>query len=176
MKIGLERLELLGLRAGKASSKVSLTEQLYVKSFRKALQNNSRYIVLHQWYIDGIECDIIIIDSSTGTIVANIEIDGVHHSEPRKQHVTKLRDEYLTAHHGIRVVRVDVMVRTNNQDSVDAVVHRELNDLGIPSLGQQVTSLPYTQELLLLPHHQLVRQQIQQICECRDMPGIHILK
>ena len=90
--------------------------------------------------------------------------------------MTKLRDEYLTAHHGIRVVRVDAMVRTNNQDNVDAVVHRELNDLGIPSLGQRVTSLPYTQELLLLPHHQLVRQQVQQICECRDMPGIHILK
>jgi very-short-patch-repair endonuclease len=176
MKIGLERLELLGLRAGKASSKVSPTEQLYVKLFRKALQNNSRYIVLHQWYIDGIECDIIIIDSSTGTIVANIEIDGVHHSEPRKQHVTKLRDEYLTAHHGIRVVRVDAMVRTSNQDSPDAVVHRELNDLGIPSLDQRVASLPYTQELLLLPHHQLVRQQVQQICECRDMPGIHVLK
>ena len=176
MKIGLDRLELLGLRDLIASSKVSRTEQLYVKSFRKALQNNSRYIVLHQWYIDGIECDIIIIDSSTKTIVANIEIDGVHHSKPRTQHVTKLRDEYLTAHYGIRVVRVDVMVRTNNQDSVDAVVHRELEHLGIPSLGQRVASLPYTQELLLLPHHQLVRQQVQQICECRDMPGIHVLK
>jgi very-short-patch-repair endonuclease len=131
MRIGLDRFELLGLRDGKAISKVSYIEQLYVDSFRKSLQNNSRYIVLHQWYIDGIECDIIIKDSSTGTIVANIEIDGVHHSKPRKQRSTKLRDEYLTAHHGIRVVRVDVMVRMNNQDSLDAGVSKLLKDVEI---------------------------------------------
>jgi very-short-patch-repair endonuclease len=134
MKTGLERLELLGLKAGKASSKVSSSEKLYVDLFRKALKKNSRYEVKHQWYIDGIECNIIIIDSSSGNIVANIEIDGIHHSEPRKQRLIKLRDEYLTdhPHHGIRVVRMDaMMVRTNNQKTINTMVSRVLKDLDI---------------------------------------------
>ena len=131
MKTGLERLELLGLKAGKASSKVSSSEKLYVDLFRKALEENSRYEVKHQWYIDGIECDIIIIDSSKGNIVANIEIDGVYHSKPRRQRLTKLRDEYLSDHHRIRVERVNVMMVRVNQEIVDTDVKRVLKNLDI---------------------------------------------
>ena len=131
MKTGLERLELLGLKAGKASSKVSSSEKLYVDLFRKALEKNSRYEMNHQWHIDGIECDIIIIDSSQGNIVANIEIDGVYHSEPRKQRLTKLRDEYLTDHHRIRVVRMHAKMVRENQEIVDTDVKRVLKDLDI---------------------------------------------
>jgi len=131
MKTGLKRLELLGLIELKFSStKVSYSEKLFVKSFRNALQNNSRYQVLHQWFLDGLECDVVIMDSSTGAIVANIEIDGIHHSEPRKQYMMKLRDEYFTEHHGIRVERVDVMGMKNGE-WVDREVNRVLKKLCI---------------------------------------------
>jgi len=98
-----------------------------VKSFRNALQNNSRYQVLHQWFLDGLECDVVIMDSSTGAIVANIDIDGIHHSEPRKQYTMKLRDEYFTEHHGIRVERVHAPWLRD----ADKEVYRVLKKLGI---------------------------------------------
>jgi len=132
MKTGLKRLEMLGLIGAPkfSSTKVSYSEKLFVKSFRNALQDNSRYQVLHQWFLDGLECDVVIMDSSTGAIVANIEIDGIHHSEPRKQYMMKLRDEYFTEHHGIRVERVDVMGMKNGE-WVDREVNRVLKKLCI---------------------------------------------
>jgi len=121
----LKPLRLLGLTSTNDEDDgcISHIEELYLNEFRHALQNTP-YEVLSQAYLDGMECDVIITEvkstptscdcdstnsyHSTQTIVANIEIDGPHHKQPKKLQYTELRDEYFRQHHGVSVRRVDV--------------------------------------------------------------------
>jgi len=74
--------------------------------------------------MDDMECDMIITEvkstptscdcdstnsyHSTQSIVANIEIDGPHHKQPKKLQYTEFRDEFFRQPHGVSVRRVDV--------------------------------------------------------------------
>jgi hypothetical protein len=120
----LKPLRLLGLTStnDEDDGRISHIEELYLNEFRHALQNTP-YEVLSQAYLDGMECDVIITEvkstptscdcdstnsyHSTQTIVANIEIDGPHHKQPKKLQYTRLRDEYFQQHHGVSVRRVN---------------------------------------------------------------------
>ena len=149
MKSRLDRFEQFGLIDGAASdvhhSKIqskpsSIIERVYVEEFRRQLKNTD-VTVMHRAWIDGIECNIIIIrksnsssstsSSSTGNIEANIEIDGPHHKQPHKLYFTSLRDHYFQHHYGFPVLRQDVSGRMKKGDEVKEDVRRILKGLGI---------------------------------------------
>ena len=113
-------------------SRISKIEELYLKEFQLALQNTP-YEVWSQAYLDGMECDLIIIMKSSPTcdhpiitnsnsyhnsqtIVVNIEIDGPHHKQPKKLQYTRLRDEYFRQCHGVSARRVDVASSSRRMD------------------------------------------------------------
>jgi very-short-patch-repair endonuclease len=69
--------------------------------------------------------------STTGNIVANIEIDGHHHKQAHKLYFTSLRDHYFQHHYGFPVLRQDVSGRMKTRDEVKEDVRRILKGLGI---------------------------------------------
>ena len=106
-----------------------------MEEFRRQLKIKLTDVtVLHQFRIDGIECDIIITrnsnsnssTSSIGNIVANIEIDGPHHKQQHRQYFTSLRDHYFQHHYGFPVLRQDVSGGWKRRDEVRDDVSRIL--------------------------------------------------
>ena len=153
MKSRLDRFEQFGLIDGAASdvhhnkiqNKPSRNiERVYVKEFQRQLRSKVTDVtVLHQFRIDGIECNIIIIRNSNeisststststiGNVVGNIEIDGPHHKQQHKQYFTSLRDHYFQHHYGFPVLRQDVSGGWKSRDEVGDDVSKILKGLGI---------------------------------------------
>ena len=65
------------------------------------------------------EADIVL---RVGDKIVNVEIDGSSHRLPVKRWFCMHRDRYLTEHHGVRVVRWDLMSQTTRNMDGKAII------------------------------------------------------
>jgi hypothetical protein len=103
----------------------SNAERRYFKLASAAFVGRSDVSLSRNEYLNGFESDLVIrvaSDEGLSTII-NVEVDGPHHKYLlSKKRFCALRDQLLLQQHGVRVVRWDLMSRSQQGKSDKDVI------------------------------------------------------
>jgi hypothetical protein len=104
----------------KASNFMSNAEKKYSKLASAAFAGRADISLSGNEFLNGFESDLVIrVASDRGLpIIINVELDGPHHKYVlSKKRFCALRDQLLQQQHGVRIVRWDLMSRSQQQKS-----------------------------------------------------------
>jgi hypothetical protein len=104
----------------KTSNFMSHTEEKYSKLAAAAFAGRVGVSVSSNEFLNGFESDLVIRVTSDGGLstVINVELDGPHHKYIlRTMRFCALRDQLLRQQHGVRVVRWDLLSRSQQRKS-----------------------------------------------------------
>ena len=115
--VSLLHMKVMPIAASEGSVVRSPTELRFSRLIREALQeemtslDEEEGIISFGCYLYGFEADIVWRrhNEEEDSTIVNIEIDGLAHSDLRKQYFCELRDKYLATKYNVKVLRLDVM-------------------------------------------------------------------
>jgi hypothetical protein len=109
----------------KTSRSLSNAEMRYLRLAEEALAGRADISLSGNEFLNGFESDLVIRVASDGGLstIINVELDGPHHKyDLSKRRFCALRDQLLQEQHGVRVVRWDLMARSQQHKSDNDII------------------------------------------------------